>query len=48
MQKLLAVLALTVLLAAPASAAVILSGPVDLSSGAPFTFGPSAADQFSL
>jgi hypothetical protein len=34
-------------LSAPASAAVVLGGPVDLSA-TPFTFGPSAADQFSL
>ncbi|HEY5206216.1 MAG TPA: PEP-CTERM sorting domain-containing protein [Roseiarcus sp.] len=48
MQKILAILAVSVLLSAPASAAVVLGGPVYLSSGTPFTFGPSAADQFSL
>jgi hypothetical protein len=48
MQKLLGILAVSVLLSAPASAAVVLGGPVDLSSGTPFTFGPSPADQFSL
>jgi hypothetical protein len=48
MQKFLGILAVSVLLSAPASAAVVLGGPVDLSSGTPFTFGPSAANQFSL
>ena len=48
MQKMFAILAVSVVLSAPASAAVVLGGPVDLSSGTPFTFGPSAADQFSL
>jgi hypothetical protein len=48
MQKFLGILAVSVLLSAPASAAVVLGGPVDLSSGTPFTFGPSSADQFSL
>jgi hypothetical protein len=48
MQKFLGILAVSVLLSAPASAAVVLGGPVDLSSGTPFTFGPSPSDQFSL
>jgi hypothetical protein len=48
MQKYLAILALSTLLSAPASAAVVLGGPVDLSSETPFTFGPDVADQFSL
>jgi PEP-CTERM motif len=48
MQKILNILAVSVLLSAPASASVVLGGAVDLSSGTPFTFGPSAADQFSL
>jgi hypothetical protein len=48
MQKFLATLAVGFLLSAPASAAVVLGGPVDLSSGTPFTFGPSPTDQFSL
>ncbi len=47
MQKSLATLAVSVLLSAPASAAVVLGGPETLSA-TPFTFGPSAADQFSL
>jgi hypothetical protein len=48
MQKFLAILAVSTLLSVPASAAVVLGGPVDLSSGTPFTFGPDAADQFCL
>ncbi len=48
MQKSLRILAVSFLISAPASAAVVLGGPVDLSSGTPFTFGPDAADQFSL
>ena len=47
MQKILGILAVSVLLSAPASAAVVLGGPETLSA-TPFTFGPSAADQFSL
>jgi hypothetical protein len=47
-QKLLVTLAVSVLLSAPACAAVVLGGPVDLSSGTVFTFGPSPTDQFSL
>ena len=47
MQKFLGILAVSVLLSAPASAAVVLGGP-ELFSATPFTFGPSAADQFSL
>jgi hypothetical protein len=47
MQKILGILAVSVLLSAPASAAVILGGPETLSA-TPFTFGPSAANQFSL
>jgi hypothetical protein len=47
MQKFLSVLAVSVLLSAPASAAVVLGGPETLSA-TPFTFGPSAANQFSL
>jgi hypothetical protein len=47
MQKFLGILAVSVLLSAPASAAVVLGGPETLSA-TPFTFGPSAADQFSL
>jgi len=45
-QKFLATLAVSVLLSAPASAAVVLGGPVDLSSGTPFTFGPSPTVNF--
>ena len=41
------ILAVSVLLAAPASASVVLGGPETLSA-TPFTFGPSAANQFSL
>jgi hypothetical protein len=48
MQKFLATLAVSALLSAPASAAIVLGGPVDLSSGTPFTFGPSAGNKFSL
>jgi hypothetical protein len=48
MQRFLAILAVSGVLSAPASAALVLGGPVDLSSGAPFTFGPSSTDQFSL
>ena len=47
MQKFLGILAVSVLLSAPASAAVVLGGPETLSA-TPFTFGPSAANQFSL
>ncbi len=47
MQKFFGILAVSVLLSAPASAAVVLGGPETLSA-TPFTFGPSAADQFSL
>jgi hypothetical protein len=48
MQKLVVTLAVSVLLSAPACASIVLGGPVDLSSGTPFTFGPSPTDQFSL
>jgi PEP-CTERM motif len=48
MQKFLGILAVSLLLSAPASAAVVLGAPVDLSSGTVFTFGPSPTDQFSL
>jgi hypothetical protein len=47
MQKFLDILAVSVLLSAPASAAVVLGGPETLSA-TPFTFGPSPMDQFSL
>ena len=47
MQKFLGILALSTLLSPPASAAVVLGGP-EILSAAPFTFGPSAANQFSL
>jgi hypothetical protein len=47
MQKFLGILAVSVLLSAPASASVVLGGPETLSA-TPFTFGPNAADQFSL
>ncbi len=47
MQKFLGILAVSTLLSAPASAAVVLGGPETLSA-TPFTFGPSPADQFSL
>jgi hypothetical protein len=47
MQKFLGILAVSVLLSAPASAAVVLGGPENLSA-TPFTFGPSPTDQFSL
>jgi hypothetical protein len=47
MQKILSILAVSILLTAPASASVVLGGPETLSA-TPFTFGPSAADQFSL
>ena len=47
MQKFLGILAVSVLLSAPASAAVVLGGPETLSA-TPFTFGPSPMDQFSL
>ena len=47
MQKILGILAVSVLLAAPASASVVLGGPETLSA-TPFTFGPSAANQFTL
>jgi hypothetical protein len=48
MQKFLGILAVSVSLSAPVSAAVVLGRPVDLSSGTVFTFGPSLTDQFSL
>lgn len=48
MQKFLVTLVVGLVLSAPASAAVVLGGPVDLSSGTPFTFGPSSTDQFSF
>jgi hypothetical protein len=47
MQKFLGILAVSALLSAPASAALILGGPETLSA-TPFTFGPSPANQFSL
>jgi hypothetical protein len=47
MQKFLGILAVSLFLSAPASAAVVLGGPETLSA-TPFTFGPSAANQFSL
>jgi hypothetical protein len=47
MQKILGILAVSVMLSAPASASVVLHGPETLSA-TPFTFGPSAADQFSF
>jgi hypothetical protein len=47
MQKILGVLAVSLLLLAPASASVVLGGPATLSA-TPFTFGPSADNQFSL
>src|ERR1700722_5814463 len=47
MQKFLGILAVSVLLSAPASASVVLGGPETLSA-TPFTFGPSAENQFSL
>jgi hypothetical protein len=47
MQKFLGILAVSVLLSDPTSAAVILGGPETLSA-TPFTFGPPAANQFSL
>ena len=47
MQKFLGILAVSTLLSAPASAAVVLGGPETLSA-TPFTFGPSSANQFSL
>ena len=47
MQKFLGILAVSTLLSAPASAAVVLGGPETLSA-TPFTFGPSATNQFSL
>jgi hypothetical protein len=47
MQKFLGILAVSVLLSAPASAAVVLGGPETLSATR-FTFGPSPMDQFSL
>ena len=47
MQKFLGILAVSTLLSAPASASVVLHGPETLSA-TPFTFGPDAADQFSL
>ena len=47
MQKFLGIFTVSVLLSAPASAAVVLGGPETLSA-TPFTFGPSAENQFSL
>jgi hypothetical protein len=47
MQKFLGILAVSLLFSAPASAAVVPGGPETLSA-TPFTFGPSAANQFSL
>jgi hypothetical protein len=47
MHKVLGILAVSVVLSAPASAAVVLGGPETLSA-TPFTFGPDAADQFSF
>jgi hypothetical protein len=47
MQKFLGILAVSAVLSAPASAAVVLGGPETLSA-TPFTFGPDAADQFSF
>lgn len=47
MSKLFAA-ALFALITGPASAAVVVEGPVDLSAGPSFTFGPSAAGQFTL
>ena len=47
MQKFLGILAVSLCLSAPASASVVLGGPETLSA-TPFTFGPNAADQFSL
>jgi hypothetical protein len=47
MQKFLGILTVSVLLSAPASAAVVLGGPETLSA-TPFTFGRSPMDQFSL
>ena len=47
MQKILGVLAVSLLLSAPASASVVLGGPETLFA-TPFTFGPSPMDQFSL
>jgi hypothetical protein len=47
MQKLFGIIAVSVLLSAPACAAVVLGGPETLSA-TPFTFGPSPTDQFSL
>ena len=47
MQKLFDIIAVSVLLSAPACAAVVLGGPETLSA-TPFTFGPSPTDQFSL
>ena len=40
--------ALCALISGPAFAAVVLGGPVDLSQGPSFTFGPSAAGQFTF
>jgi hypothetical protein len=47
MQKILGILAVSALLSSPASASVVLGGPETLSA-TPFTFGPSAANQFTL
>jgi hypothetical protein len=47
MQKFLGILAVNLLLAAPASASVVLGGPETLSA-TPFTFGPSPENQLSL
>ena len=48
MGKWLTAIAMTVLLAAPASAGVVLGGPVDLTQGSSFTIGPSSAGQFTF
>ena len=40
--------ALSALISGPASAAIVLGGPVDLSAGPSFTLGPSAAGQFTF
>jgi hypothetical protein len=47
MQKILGILVVSAVLSAPASASVVLGGPETLSA-TPFTFGPSAENQFSL
>jgi hypothetical protein len=48
MVKFILTLAASVLLSASASAAIVPGGPVDLTSGTPFAFGPSPTDQFSF